>query len=143
MKFIIGLMLLSITVFAVDMPEYMKDGTITVKLKDGKEYTFSTNEYKVVPRLDKEESVVVVSPKTKEEPIKSVEQRSNRVRILGGIGPSNNLYKEVSSSQVTIETKSKPVFGLGYERMLNKDFSVGAEMLNNNTYLFGVGVDFK
>ena len=49
-KLLILMALFTSTVNAEEIPRYLKDGEIIVKLKNGKTYTYSTNEYKVVKR---------------------------------------------------------------------------------------------
>lgn len=120
-----------------DMPAYLKDGTITVTLKNGKTYTFSTNEYMVVKRGAKKPAPALEQLATAMKP----EPRRNRVRVLGGVGP-NGLETTRSASQATVTTTSGAVGGIGYDRLITDEVSVGGAALNNETYLLNIGLDF-
>lgn len=133
MKYFITLLFLTTAVMAEEPPKFLKDANITVTLKDGKQYTFTANEWKVVPRLDKvkvnERTVVVQS------------EQNNRLTILGGVGPKGlNVTK--SQDEITVENKKEGVFGLGYSRKITKRFSLGGQVISNGTYTLDLGVDF-
>lgn len=120
---------------AEEIPDYMKDGEIVVTLKDGRKYTFSTNEWKVVRR----------GSKAKEQPARlaeTPETNRNRIRVLGGVGPSGGLNISSTPSSATISTDSGAVLGVGYDRLINDKLSVGGQIQTNDTVLINVGVDF-
>jgi len=119
------------------IPKFMKDGTITVQLKDGKKYIFSTNEYKVVRRGSKraepvEQIVVAQQPDT---------TNRNRVQLHGGVG-YKGFDTSVNSSDIVVREKRVPVFGVSYFRLLDNDASIGASIFTNGVITLGVGKDF-
>ena len=147
------LLTLSFLAFAVpaqaDMPEYMKDGVITVTLKDGNVYTFSTNEYKVVRRGQP----APVLGQVQLRPIQVVEEkvatkRSNTVMLHAGIG-QDGLSLSKPSNQYKVTERDAPVVGVTLcrnERMLldrNSRGGVCATALSNRTFLFGLKLDFE
>ena len=145
MKKLMILMLLSIPAMAAEeIPAYMKDGTITVTLKSGKTYTYSLNEYKVVKRGSGlpagHEAIVELHKKVVE--LSENQQKKNRVRLMGGYGPSGKLESSVGASSATVKTETGVIGGVGYDRMLNKDISVGGQVQTNKTILLNVGKDF-
>lgn len=131
MKYFIALLFIATQVMAEEPPPFLKDAKIVVTLKDGKEYTFSANQWKVVPRLDKAKAVAPTL----------VSEQKNRVRVLGGVGPQGFSVSK-SPSEVIVKDKKEAVVGLGYERKITKRFSLGGEVISNGTYLFDFGIDF-
>jgi hypothetical protein len=143
--FIIGLLIsLSALAQQVEVPKYMVDSTITVKLKNGKEYTFSGNEWMVVRRKPKAPpSSLLIIAEQQEENNKTVvkEQKLNRIKLLAGIGPTG-MTSTSSNNYVEISTRNGAVGGIGYDRLINSDVSVSGQALSNGTLLLGVGKDF-
>lgn len=143
MKKLLLLSLLSLSSFAQEAPpQWMKDGVITVKLKDGKEYKFSTNEFKVVKRgsKTKQEAAPQVTP-VASAPTKTPAAKPNRLMVHGGVG-FDGLSTKVNSNDVVVKEKREPVFGLSYQRLVVDDVSFGASIFTNETFLLGVGKDF-
>jgi hypothetical protein len=142
MKLFLMLLFLPVMALAEEMPSYLKDGVITVTLKDGKQYTFQANDWKVVPRVSEPEQVIHLGGAAEPamEP-QVLEQHKNRVRLLGGYGP-NGLNTSRGANAATVSTSHGAVGGVGYDRLLNERWSVGGQMLNNDTYLLDVGFDF-
>lgn len=116
------------------IPDYLKDGVITVTLKSGKEYKFSTNTHKVVVRGHKHEAPAQAL--AKEAPLR------NRIRVLGGSAPSGELTTSKTSSSATIKTDNDAVVGVGYDRLITDKLSVGGQIQSNDTVLINVGLDF-
>lgn len=138
MKHILILMLLvSTVVLAEEPPAFLKDASIVVTLKDGKQYTFSTDQWKVVPRLDKE--AVICEQGT---PVITEVESANRIRFMGGFGPQGDISITSSATEISVSTDTGPVFGLGYDRKISKKFSLGGQVISNGTYTLGLGVDF-
>lgn len=135
---IIALLLCSIIAFAEEIPSYMKDGTIIMTLKDGKKYTFSTNEYKVVRRGSNKKKQDAAPSKKEESP---VAQNKNRVRVMGGFGPAK-LETTKNSDSATVRLKNDKVGGIGYDRLITDRVSIGGQAQSNGTYLFNIGLDF-
>lgn len=135
-----------LTSFAYAQPAYLKDAVITVTLKNGKQYTYSANEYMVVKRgavkkVDKESTgqtvthVVVFSSEVKSS-------KKNRATLVVGYGPTGSLDNTDSASKTEIEAKDGVVGGVILSRDLNQDVHVSGAVLTNKTGLIGVGVGF-
>jgi hypothetical protein len=123
---------------AQEVPKFMRDGIITVKLKDGREYKFSTNEWMVVRRGKrklKEESIPVITV------INKAEIQKNRITVRVGSG-LYGLQSSSSANVVKIREERKAIFGLGYSRKLNEDFSLGASILSNESVTLDLGLDY-
>ena len=131
--------------FADEMPEYMRDGVINVTLKNGRTYTFSLNEYKVVRRGSGAE----VAPDAGDEvpaqrvvylPAPQAEEHPNRLTLHGG-GGYNGLDVVKLPGLVQVSQAQAFVWGATYARKLNDRFSVSGTWLSNSITL-GVGYDF-
>lgn len=124
---------------------YLKDGEITVALKNGKTYTYSTNEYMVVKRHTVAKPkplaeapaaakiVIVEAPKKKE--------LNSRVIFHGGVGSD---YEAVRMSQHHVQVREKTdfVFGASLGTKVKDNMSLTGTALSNRTYLLGVGFDY-
>lgn len=118
--------------FAEEVPAFMKDATITVKLKNGKEYTFNANKYKVVKR---QSSQAVLAP--------APSPTTQRNRIAAGLGGGfTGNSTTVLSDRVIIKRDFHPVFGVHYSRDINEDVFLGATAITNGTFLLNVGTGF-
>jgi hypothetical protein len=144
MKKLFFILILSSLVWGEEPPAYLKDGTITVTLKNGKQYEFSTNEWKVVPRRGDE-----VAPEADEEDEDEptyVEQSvrpagPNRVRLMAGVGPTG-LKDSRSPGKIHVETDFGAVGGVGLDRSLTDRISINGSAYTNGTFSLGVGLDF-
>lgn len=146
--FIIGFILVTFLSFAAfahhdEAPAYMKDGTITVTLKDGKSYTFSTNTHKVVLRgvhNDSEEE----SDDTQEESTvvrEETKKISNTVILHGGIGNTDLETRRYGSNADVIQQRGM-VGGVTLCRSRdNKGACVSG--FSNNTITLGLKLDFE
>ena len=144
MKYIlIALLLAATSVMAEEPPAFLKDASIVVTLKNGKQYLFSANQWKVVPRLDKETLVCTRDElKCTRDTLDITETAmGNRVRFVGGFGPQGVDISK-SATEITVSNKTEPVFGLGYDRKVSKRFSLGGQFISNGTYTLGLGLDF-
>lgn len=154
MKKLIILMLVCMSAQAEEVPSYLKDGIIQVTLKNGKQYSFSTNEYKVVKRnsesqcMERLEEISALWHKFYAEhqfqpsvQIVTAPKFTNRVRLLGGVGPTG-VGATLSGNSVNINATLGAIGGVGYDRLLNSRFSVGGQALTNQTYLLNIGFDF-
>jgi hypothetical protein len=145
----------SLNVFAdaTEVPPYMRDAVITVTLKNGKVYKFSGNTHAVVTRASSNkkkpaEIVIVEKEKVVEKASKQTcedagykEPKLNRVKVMLGAGP-DGLETERHQSSVTVKSSVGAVGGLGYDRLIDKDISVGGQIMTNGTCTLGVGLDF-
>ncbi len=130
--------------FGSDMLQYMRDGKITVTLKGGKSYEFSTNEYMVVRRDQHKDVVIEVDSegqRTVHQSPAMVVSGPNTVRVLGGVGPKD-IKVTTGATSVDIEQDYSLVYGLGYSRQLNNRLSLEAVGLSNKTGVLGLGVSF-
>jgi hypothetical protein len=126
--------LISVLGFAQDKtPESFVDSNIERKLKDGTVQKFDGNSYKIVKRGEKkkktEPSVVL-----KENTI----HKKNAIKLFVGHGPGD--IERRSNTRVDLENKA--FFGLGYQRMLNENFSVEINGNTNESYSIGGGFHF-
>lgn len=103
-------MFLSETVFAQEVPEYLKGGTIEVTLKTGEKYQFSADEYAVVKRqaqMEPEARVALERLQSHIENEMAVASRKNTIKLYGGYGPDG-----YSVSHITTGAKVKQSYGL-------------------------------
>jgi hypothetical protein len=133
----------------IEVPKMFVDSKIVLTLKDGRQFNFDGNEWMVVRRKAKK-SLAILAPvkeKKKEEQKKVVENKEsssskkNRVRLMGGIGPSG-FDSERRKNTVKVETTEDTLGGIGYDRLIDDKFSLGGQVLSNGTYTIGVGLDF-
>lgn len=148
MKTIICMVLLLISPIAFasePQPKYLKDATITVTLKDGKQYTFSENDFKVVPRVQKEETPVLTpAPMAKESDTptqKEAVEHNSEISVYAGYG-ATGLNSSTVNNTTTIDQKNGAVFGVGYSHKVKGPVNAKAIMFNNNSYFGGLGLEF-
>ena len=147
MKYLILLLaLVACLAQAQEVPKYLKDGTITVTLKDGKSYSFPANDYAVVRRGSKQ-----VEPKAPElaaaEPAKkSAPQEQKRLKhiISGELVHSNSGELNTKSTPSTIDVENKKKLGVGvqYQYNLVDDLFLGGRIDTNGGTAVNVGVGF-
>ena len=128
----------------IEVPELFKDSSITTTLKSGKQFTFDGNKYMVVLRKAKpslEDKSLVSVDKKELVRLQENQQKLNRVRLMGGIGPTG-FKSDADANSVDITSKRGALGGVGYDRMLNKSISAGGQVLSNGTYTLGIGLDF-
>jgi hypothetical protein len=127
----------------VEFPVLLKDGKIVTTLRNGKKFSFSSNEYMVVKRKAK---VIEKKKEAKEKIVimykTVVEPKPNRIRVIGGVGPGGKFSESVNGNFVDVKNKTRSIGGVGYDRMLNKDVSVGGQALSNGTFGLSLGLDF-
>lgn len=140
----ITLVLSSLSVFAEDIPTYLKDGVITVTLKDGKQYTFSANEYKVVKRGSKAK-VEVAQEEIKQaqeevsKPAQVVESKRHKHIVSGELVRSENgLDTTTQANEVNIKTKKEIGVGIQYQYNIYRDLYLGGRFDSNG----GTGINF-
>ena len=119
---------------AQEVPKELKDAVITVTTTKGKVYTFSANEYMVVKRKSKAQ---VAKAKSEEKQ----EVRRNRITLHGGVG-LKGIESSKSNNVVTIEERTRPVFGLSLSRLVTERLSITGTALSNQTFTLGVGLDY-
>ena len=119
------------------IPDYMKDGVITVTLKDGNVYTYSTNSHKVVTRSSSKK----VEPKLEQTVVVKEASKKNRVTLHSGQG-FKGFNAQTNGSVVKLQEQRVMVFGLSYSRMLDNQLSGSVSAFSNGTVTFGLGVDY-
>jgi len=147
MKYLILILtMFSVIAQADEMPAYMKDGVITVTLKDGKSYTFSSNEYMVVARHPKVAAPVVAvapsAPKQSQPEVPSEPAYKNRISLVVGYGYNGKLKTSESPNQVDVDQQKGAVGGVVLQRDLNTKYHIMGEALTNQTFLLGIGRGF-
>jgi hypothetical protein len=139
MKYLlIALVLIAQPVLATQ-PAYLKDATITVTLTNGKTYTYSANEYMVVKRGQAKAATQTQTAAPTYSPEK---EQPYRITLHGGVGFEGQDVTQ-APNQVNVEERKAFVFGASLSRKVSDKVSVGATALSNETFLFGLGFDFK
>ncbi len=137
---------LSLSAFAEEVPSYLKDGTITVTLKNGKQYTFSANEYKVVKRGDKAPEMripVIVYSESKQQESKPAEPKRLKHIVSGEVLQSNGgLNTSESGNSVTVKNKRQIGVGLQYQYNIYQDLYMGGRIDSNGGTGVNLGVGF-
>lgn len=143
----IALVLSSLSVFAEDIPTYLKDGVITVTLKDGKQYTFSANEYKVVKRGSKakaevaqEETKPAQEAQVQHRVVIITEKDQRHKHIVSGelVRSKNGLDTTTQANEVDIKTKKEIGVGIQYQYNIYRDLYLGGRFDSNG----GTGINF-
>ena len=142
MKSLILLVTLLFTVSAMaEMPAFLKGGTVVVTLKNGKTFTYKSEEMAVVKRANMQLPIVKATVKAlKEERI--VPNKKNRIYVLGGFGSTNKLEASTNGSTYEIKQKQGAVGGIGYQRKISQKLNVGVQVQTNGTSSLSVGTDF-
>jgi hypothetical protein len=142
----IFLVTLLFSVSAMAQPKYLEGAQVTVTLKNGKTYTYSSEEMAVVKRnnLTKykplKQFVKHVDKAFKEERI--VPNKKTRVYLLGGYGSTGDLDVSTNGSKYQVEHDKGFVGGVGVQRKLNNKVNVGVQVQSNGTTSLSVGHDF-
>lgn len=118
-------------------------------LKADKIYIKGYGESRTISNVHGENRRVVIRVKTDKGStvtvIKECEPKriykKNRLRGLIGVGP-NGVGLSTTPNTATVFEERSLVLGLGYDRMLNEDLSLGVQVQTNETYLLSIGVDF-
>lgn len=143
----IALVLISLSVFAEDIPTYLKDGVITVTLKDGKQYSFSANEYKVVKRGSKAK-VEITNTKVEQSKEKAPAQptppqeMSKNIVSFEVLKSSNGLTTSKNSNKVEVEETKKLGVGIQYQRNVYEDLFIGGRVDSNGGVGLSLGLGF-
>jgi len=135
--FIVAIVAIMWTIEAKAQPAYLKGATVTVTLKNGQTHTFSSKEWKVVPRLEK--YIKPIKPIVIE--IINKPLKRHRISFSGGFGPGG-LKTENVPNGYKVSPKRDVVFGMGYSYKVDDVLSLGGRVLSNETFLFEAGVDF-
>lgn len=151
---IIALTILTIPAFAVGpAPEALKGGVITVTLKDGKVYTFSSDEYAVVKRGVEgntvSEAELKQTAKNAFEAGKMVSEgktRSTQVNkniiSVGVVRSQNGLDYTHDATTHVISTQYEIGASLMYQRNFFKDLYLGGRVDTNSGAEVNLGLGF-
>lgn len=140
-------LMFSMVAQAEEVPSYLKDGVITVTLKNGKTYTYSANEYKVVKRGAKKAAPILAAAPSESQAPKSSEpvresSHKNRISVLVGHGLTGKMNISSGPSTVDVQQDRDVIGGVMLQRDLTKDYHLMGGALTNKTFLLGVGVGF-
>lgn len=127
-------------------PAYMKDAVITVKTKDGKEYTFSGNEFKVVKRGEAPKTIpFIVTQPIAEDKVSSpeVEARHKHIISLEIVRSKNGFDESMSSSTVDVKSRYDVGVGLMYQNNFYKDYYLGGRIDTNSGAGINIGIGIK
>lgn len=119
-------------------PKELQGGVITVTLKDGKTYTFSSDEYAVVKRG----SAPSAAPEEEKQVAKQVpaapeaEKRHKNILSIGVVRSQKGFETEMTASTVDVTTQKKLGAQLQYQRNVTGDLYFGVQADTNG----GVGV---
>lgn len=141
-------LVLSVPAMAVGpAPKELQGGVITVTLKDGKTYTFSSDEYAVVKRGEKTPLQVTTLEETEEEKLVLPEvvrvERKNIVSLGVVNGTSTRLRTSSSSSHVEVKTERQTGVQAQYQRLINdRGAYLGVQADTNENVGVSLGVGF-
>jgi len=123
-------------VLANDVPTYLKDGTITVTLKNGTIYTYSTNKFMIVKREMK-----VVSH---EKEVIVIEKRVQKDNIINGlVGFSNTGIKDSFDGRVLrVERYHELDAGAMFQKRIDDDMLFNVLGTVRGNVMFGIGKEF-
>jgi len=124
-KLILFIMLIFTSNSYADIPDYMIGGIVEVKLKNGRVYSFKSEEYKVVPRKNKKNKQF------------NQDYLNDSLKLFSGFGPNDY------NSLMKIRQKPDTIFGFGYEKRINKRYGVEGIALSNKTFLLGANYYFE
>lgn len=137
-----------------DPPKVLKDGVITVTLKDGTTHHFDSNKWKVVERIKRIRKPCpkcTICPKCpkpttvtkwRDRKVTVTTYKKNRISLLAGygaIGLDVIHIDENGRRNYEIEKEFGPVTGLRYTRHLSPAWSMSLEYLTNHTGAFALG----
>ncbi len=146
-KLLILMTLFTLTVKAEEIPNYLKEGEITVKLKNGKTYTYSTNEYKVVKRGNP--VLLGDSPMTVSESLKKGVESENQKKkskhiISGEISRSfsGRLNTNTYSNETDVEVRKRTGVGIMYQYNFIDNLYLGGRIDSNGGAGINLGLGF-
>lgn len=146
-KLLILMALFTSTVNAEEIPKYLKDGEITVKLKNGKTYTYSTNEYKVVKRGNPVllgASPVTVSESSKKG-VESENQKKKSKHIISGEisrSFSGRLNTNTYPNETDVEVRKRTGVGIMYQYNFIDNLYLGGRIDSNGGAGINLGLGF-
>jgi hypothetical protein len=147
MKFLIVIALtLMTTAIAQEAPDFLKDGQITVKLKNGKEYIFSSNEYMVVKRGSKINSLAMTTEQQDIEQRQRDEQKSKGFKhIISGelVTSESGLNVDSNNNATIVESRRRIGVGLQYQHNVKDNLYIGGRVDTNGGAGLNVGFGLR
>jgi len=125
------------TEIKTDVPKFLEGATITIRLADGKETTVPAEKFKVVPRAQQ-----FIVAKTYQLNREVCSPEKNRISLLGGKGPQNDLDVSKTATKVRVESEFGAVGGVQYQRLITDEISLGIQGQTNESVLLNIGLDF-
>jgi hypothetical protein len=117
--------------------EQNSSSVIPPKQEDMKCYPIST-----VKRWAKRKKKPAPAPVVVEKVVeKEVPPLKNRIHLAAGVAPTGTELA-ISSKEAILSQTSGFAVGLGYDRMLDKRWSLGVEALTNGSALINIGLGF-
>jgi hypothetical protein len=134
-------------------PKVLKDGVISVTLKDGTVHHFDSNKWKVVERIKRVKKPCpkcTICPKCpkpttvtkwKDRKVTVTTYKRNRISVLAGYGPIglDTIHLDDTGKHYEIRKEFGPVTGLRYTRGLSPSWSLSIEFLTNHTGALALG----
>lgn len=150
MNIFIWSLLMAVTCIAIKshaepMPKYLEGATITVTLKNGKQYSYKAEEHKVVPRIEKPKQVLVqeVSGHGSSCAMPPMKSKSHKnIVSLEVVKSMADPTTETNASGTTVKSKSEVGLGLMYQRNVYKDMYMGGRVDTNRGAGVNIGVGF-
>ncbi len=128
------------------VPKELVDGTITVTTKEGKTYTFSSNEYKVVKRTAKTKNEINLNvPVSNEEQKISTTEKVGFKHIISGevVYSQNGLSTTKSPGYMKAENEYKLGLGIQYQYNIQDNVYLGGRVDSNGGTGLSVGFGLK
>ena len=129
-----------------EVPKYLKGGTITVTLKSGKKYSFSSDEYFVSKRGQpkQEVKIPVLAKESKLAPKSDFSAPAKKKHIISGELLRSNGDLDYSSNASSVSVKNKKEIGVGimYQYNFHKDLYLGGRVDSNGGTAINLGTGF-
>ena len=138
------MILMASTALASETPEYLKDGVVTVTLKNGKQHTFSANEYMVAKRGNKKKEISRSPQKEKAQDVVFTRQPKRLKHIISGevLRSNSGLETSMRSNEVNVRSKKEIGVGLQYQYNFHGDLYMGGRVDTNGGTGLNLGVGF-
>ena len=142
MRYFLLTLLVTNVALAFPVPEELKDAVITVKTRDGKEYTFSANTHKVVKRTEKKPLALAPSaPVVEVVRTEVVDERPTGIISVYGVHGQRGLDYDLRGGTVDVSTNNQLGVGAMYQhRFGNAYLGAGGDSNKNVKFMFGVGL---
>jgi hypothetical protein len=131
-----------------EMPEYLKGAEYIVILKNGKQYSYSSEQMKLVARKPEVKISKTLPPEPKVRVVETIKEvkvtkptfRPYSLGLYIGRGPTR-LKLDRTENGVDVISDIDFIAGVSLSYHLNYDWALRASVLTNNTFL--LGADWK